>query len=1016
MAITWGNVIADPRWQPLSFEERDERRMQFWDSIVIPKLTGDDDPDILLSDFLARTQKDLGEGFQDISDTAFDELKTAARPEAEFEELMRQAQEQAFGEREPSFLERLRGGAEELFPAQEAQGGIGDYLRFAQNFATSLARLPIEATALPEQVFEHPVRTPLTMAWELLKFYPELVGKVGTAYLPAIMRPDLTYRMLGGTPEQRLAAYEEIDEARQEIFKHPLDLVFGIGITAAALRGLKGVANTRALVESLKKQGIPDSEISQLPEVILSEHLPKGKPKVVAELGKQVDEIAAALREPPKLKGLKSPGEEGFVKSVSAVPTKHHINIRKGELYAWQTKIKGAKRIKGTPHDRRMEIIYALQDPKRVKGLSAQERSIYVEVKRLNDKAVAINAEHKLIPMTQKNYFFQWWKDPETGRAYSPHYGEFSRTAPQAKRKKIPDYKTGVEKVGLKPATDNPYEIVGQFTSSMIRLHQTRELHKSLNSVPGVKGVMIKRTSRGKPQQSGLIERWDLLEKQKLTEGYERFDHPFLDKPIVWKDANGILNRIQGPIGIRQEYFHQLKAYVKRPTYGNLAQFVFALKAAKLFSLFHIGSLAQNQLALGRVPLSGIIRGNKLLMEGGPIVRRLYAQGAEAQVISKATTTPHDIGEILFTVKGGGVKSIAAALGNAVMAPLRLNAKLLFEIVQPGMKWSYMVDEFTRLRPIYKAKGWTEDQIARQVVQAADSFFSGEDYLRAALEANTVMARYYFSATGRKAFQMTFISPTWQREHIIAFKNSVKSLMPERLRRKVRLMPEELGAMESMYRRYVAGVAGYYAGANLYNWIATKKMDGEGKFMYQNPWGFKWNVRGWWDEPSYTVMDRNGKERTIKGGPAYWRPSKSHHEVPEFFADPFQKIGYKLAPLAGGLWDLTHQKYRRKGDATLDVYKRIGKEVALLPVKVAEPISVSAGIEYLRGRASVEKAVGSVIGFPVKKYSYSDMKSDQVVWLKDLLARGNVNQVNVEVREWNREHPDLEIRISDLKR
>ncbi len=61
MAITWGNVIADPRWQPLSFEERDERRMMFWERIAEPTLRSDSDRDNLLSEFLSRTQSDLGE-------------------------------------------------------------------------------------------------------------------------------------------------------------------------------------------------------------------------------------------------------------------------------------------------------------------------------------------------------------------------------------------------------------------------------------------------------------------------------------------------------------------------------------------------------------------------------------------------------------------------------------------------------------------------------------------------------------------------------------------------------------------------------------------------------------------------------------------------------------------------------------------------------------------------------------------------------------------------------------------
>ena len=160
-------------------------------------------------------------------------------------------------------------------------------------------------------------------------------------------------------------------------------------------------------------------------------------------------------------------------------------------------------------------------------------------------------------------------------------------------------------------------------------------------------------------------------------------------------------------------------------------------------------------------------------------------------------------------------------------------------------------------------------QCAREVVQKADGHFSGEDYKRSLLETNRMMAKLYFSPEARKWWQAVLLSPTWQREHLLVAKNVAKSFMPNSMierwnKMAPKLQMAELGPIKSQYRRYALGGTLMIGAVDLWNYMATQKMDGEGKHIWQNPPGKGFAVRAWWDEPGYITTDKNGVEKLWK--------------------------------------------------------------------------------------------------------------------------------------------------------
>ena len=595
--------------------------------------------------------------------------------------------------------------------------------------------------------------------------------------------------------------------------------------------------------------------------------------------------------------------------------------------------------------------------------LSDSEKEIVKWAGKEKDKLNQFIKDNDVLDMMDQdgiNHIFHWWINPKSGEPYTAMYGKTSKGLPQSKQRNIPTYEVGMAK-GLTPATTNLGELIGLEWEAASRANSTRQMTKTLANTNAKTDVSIQRVPGKKPSQIRMIERWDLLQKQGLSDDYVRFSHPALDKAITFKNPEGHLIRLQGAVGVRKELYPFVDAYINNPTYGNLMQINFATKSLKLgFSLFHVMSLGMQEAANLRIPFKNIPRGLKLKKELGEDVRLLHQEGLD---IGKGY---EDLG---LRNKFFDNATKLGKVGNIVTKPIEMMRNFIFDVVQPGMKTSFAVDKYNTLLPKMLKEGKTKQDAARAAVKMADGHFSGEHYKRSLLETNRWMAKYYFSPDSRKFWQAALLSPTWQREHMLVAKDVAKSFMPDRLIKKIGLT-SMTRAEKFEYQKYALGGIMMVGAVDMYNLMTTQQMDGKARHLWDNPKGKGFAVRAPWNEPSYQIetdrIDRFGKKvmRTIKGGPAYIRPLKSVFEVAEWAADPVKKFTYKISPMVSAIGNQVFEsKYRKSYEGIKDIPRRFWD----FTVDVATPISGSQAASVIRGEKSIPGGVLPFFGFPTSK-------------------------------------------------
>jgi len=217
----------------------------------------------------------------------------------------------------------------------------------------------------------------------------------------------------------------------------------------------------------------------------------------------------------------------------------------------------------------------------------------------------------------------------------------------------------------------------------------------------------------------------------------------------------------------------------------------------------------------------------------------------------------------------------------------------------------------------------------------------------------------------RKFWQRAMLSFTWQREHALVGKRVAESFMTDKMIERLGL--EEMGPIKGVYRKYALGAVMMVGAVDLFNQVTTKKMDGKAKHLWQNPSGKGFAMRAPWNMPGYTVVDKNGKERKIEGGPAYIRPLKSVFELAEFSTDTFKKLGYKLSPIVTAI---AHQfwpgKYQPNYGGITDP-----KRTRDFILDMTQPFTVDQGMSALKGKRGWKGAVLPAFGFPVSKVKES---------------------------------------------
>lgn len=723
-----------------------------------------------------------------------------------------------------------------------------------------------------------------------------------------------------------------------------------------------------------KKDMTPSGE---LPGTTLSfmgmQGLYEGAVKTMQDISATTSQIIENTKVKPEIK-------QG-VQSAKNAMIEHDRNIRSAEFTSKQLE----KIVKDVvpKADRQMLMTHAYEQKMKGKAwdqLTDIEKGVVKwaakEKKKLNDYI----KENDILDMMESedvNHIFHHWIDPKTGEPYAPVYGKFSKGLPQAKQRTIPTYEEGI-KQGLTPATTNIGKLIGLEWEAATRANNARQLVKTLHGVKGDPEMSITLRRGAEPKPIRMVERWDLLQKQGLSEDYVRYESPFLDKAITFKTSDGTLKQIQGAVGVQKELYPFVKAYVENPNYGNLSQLNFASKSMKLgVSMFHVVSLGMQELANLRTPFVHIPKGLKLAKELGPTVKLLHQEGLE---MFKGY---EDLGYKNKFFKGD---TELGRMGNAVTAPIGKIRDFIFNVVQPGMKISFADMQLRKLLPEYLKQAGekiTAEEVlarvekglpvpdaalkcAREVVQKSDGHFSGEHYKRSLLETNRFMAKLYFSPEARKWWQTALLSPTWQREHLLVAKNVAKSVMPDSMIKKLGL--QEMGPIKSQYRKYALGGTMIVGAVDMWNQMATYEMDGESKHIWENPQGKGFAVRAWWNEPDYQITDKNGKKRTIKGGPAYIRPLKSLFEVAEWSHDPFRKVSYKLSPMVTAIGE---QIWGNRGYGAIE---SIPTRAWDFITDVSTPIVFDQALSVAQGKRSHQGAVTSFFGMPSSKGKYEKGK------------------------------------------
>ena len=671
----------------------------------------------------------------------------------------------------------------------------------------------------------------------------------------------------------------------------------------------------------------------------------------------------------------------------------HHRSIRHSEFLSKEL----TKAVNDVVKDPERQFLMAQAYEHQMKGkyweqLNPTEKELVNYLSKEKAKLDQFIKDNDILEMKEMpqgvNHIFHHWIDPKTGKPFKATYGKFTKGLPQARQRTHMTFEEGM-KNGLKPATVNLGELIGLEWEAAVRANSARELFKTLHGVKGDPDMTIVLRT-GKPAKPiRMIERWDMLQKQGLSEDYVRYSSPFLDKALSFKNADGEIIVMKGAVGIQKELYPFVKAYIETPNYGNLSQLNFVSKSMKLgISMFHVVSLGMQELANFRIPFKSIPKGLRLKKDLTPELKILHQEGLE---LFKGY---EDLGYRNQFFEG---KTVVGKTGNVITYPVQKMRDFIFDVVQPGMKVSFADMQFRKLLPRYlkdaKETMTAEEvmrrvknnepipeaakQCAREVVQKADGHFSGEDYKRSLLETNKWMVNAYFTPKARKFWQALLLSPTWQREHLLVAKNVAKSFMPNSMIKKLGM--SEMGAIKSQYRKYALGGIMIVGAVDLWNQMSTFAMDGERKHIWENPEGKGFAVRAWWDEPDYVIENEDGSERVVKGGAAYFRPLKSLFEVAEMAHDPITKFSYKISPVVSAIGEqFWHAPWKYK-EGWGDIPERL-KDFALT---TTAPIIATQAVPVFKGQKHPMGAIMPSFGFPTSKVK-ADYKDEATVETKSI--------------------------------
>lgn len=583
---------------------------------------------------------------------------------------------------------------------------------------------------------------------------------------------------------------------------------------------------------------------------------------------------------------------------------------------------------------RRMPLIHAFQQGRESKWyqqLNGDEKALlewaWPVADRISHVAIDLNGIQARELPKDWHYLKQWWTNPETGDPYQATYGKFARHGPSEKMKTHESYEAGIGE-GLKPATDNLGSILGEMLKETFMVRESRDMYATLYR----EGVAHANNDR---------------------EGLVFYPDKFLTKPLVFQDPGGEVKTIVMSNGVYlDENFQPFwRDYRESLKYGKIGKAILATRGMKLAaSLFHPFTLAKSELELHafnpKASVKDYLTGREARKDisADPVDRLLYVKGLKTH---------------------GRDPGLPAETNNWIdKIPLlgHIN-RLIFDYIQPNLKWGYAKNLFLNLAD-KRIPGFqpTEEMmarpdvgdLARQVVQTADKFFSAEDMKRAALESAAIWHTIYWSPTARKTWSLSLLSSTWQRAHLLAAKNMVKAVVGKTVTEALG-GKWDIGYVRNEYLKYLGAATAFYALGNLANYVWSKHQDGEGHMMIDNPGMHKFAVR--------LPM------KTPDGRALYLRPFKSEIEVPEMLyglvTGNWQKFTGKLSPPAAAV---LNQISPPEGKIQYEVGGNVAR-LAQLIKDLPTPISMTSGMKYV-AQAGTEKMFGqALLGTPNLRYS-----------------------------------------------
>jgi hypothetical protein len=676
--------------------------------------------------------------------------------------------------------------------------------------------------------------------------------------------------------------------------------------------------------ESLAKtEPVPETPAEAIPTPEPTDIVPVESKSLIKQIPDKIKSIFSSFTDAAGDVAVEAKGR--IRKGIDAMK-EHHKMAREAEITAVRLGNLENETIAPERHELFSDAVEMGENSKQWSELAPKEQELATWYRALldiiNKRAVDIGLVKEPLEFkgTQK-HVFHWWMGREEDTPYASTYGKFGKSTPQAKQRTHATLEEG-RATGLKPAS-NVGRMIGEQLKSVAYAGTARKMYKTFG-------------------EEGILKGWDTIVKEGSENEYVRTPDSVLRKGVTFLDPKRIFHTVgESDAAISKDVYPFWNAYRNNPKYGTWAKLNFAVRTYKLaMSLFHPMTLFRSSVELGYNPVKGLFKGETIVnnVANDPVSKLLFTNGLQIH----------------------GYDPMAVKPKSSLFRKITFNT-LIFDHIQPNLKWYFAYNEMNSKLMEIPGFDWSDaafskpevQQMARQITRQADHFFSGEDIKLAGLESSAWLNKYYFSPVARQFWTNFLISPTWQRMHILAAKDVGKSIVGETVSRK-------LGAKESIQYtkasslRYFASVIAALGMADAINYYSHKKLDGEGKHMWENPDGYGFTPRLPFNSPT--------------GQPMYTRVFKSETEVAEMInaarKGTTAKFVSKISPLPIAVIHQFFPTYPNQYE------KGFTERIKQVEKDLGEPLGLSAGIRYAVQAGTKEATGKELLGKPSEDYEF----------------------------------------------